>query len=63
MSERQISSPCVSICFLDEEDICQGCYRSAIEITDWSMLNDDGKREVLARCAQRARDAGAVIDL
>lgn len=61
MSEPQVKSPCVSICFLDEDDICQGCYRSAIEIIDWSILNDDAKRDVLARCAQRARDAGAVL--
>jgi predicted Fe-S protein YdhL (DUF1289 family) len=61
MSELQVKSPCVSICFLDDDDICQGCYRSAIEITDWSILNNDARREVLARCAQRARDAGAVL--
>jgi predicted Fe-S protein YdhL (DUF1289 family) len=61
MNEPRVSSPCVSICFLDEDDICQGCYRSAIEITDWTILSDDARREVLARCAQRARDTGAVL--
>lgn len=62
MSEPQVSSPCVSICFLDQEDICQGCYRSALEITDWAMLDDAGKRAVLALCARRARDAGAILN-
>ena len=53
MSDRGVRSPCVSICVLDEQDICTGCYRSAAEITDWVMMNDDEKREVLEQARQR----------
>jgi predicted Fe-S protein YdhL (DUF1289 family) len=61
MQEESVRSPCVSICVLDEDDICAGCYRSALEITDWVIMNDNRKREVLRLCAQRARDSGKMI--
>jgi predicted Fe-S protein YdhL (DUF1289 family) len=30
------ASPCVSICSLDDYDVCVGCHRSLDEITYWS---------------------------
>jgi uncharacterized protein len=59
--EGQVNSPCVSVCILDREDICQGCYRSALQITDWMVYSDDEKLAVLKQCAQRRRDSGKVI--
>ena len=53
MSETEIKSPCVSICVLDDDDICMGCYRSADEITDWLMTSDEEKREVLRNAKSR----------
>ena len=53
MSDAEPKSPCVSICVLDEGDICQGCYRSAEEITDWFLSGADEKREILARARER----------
>ena len=53
MTEDEPKSPCVSICVLDEQDICQGCYRSAAEITDWFMASADEKRAMLARAKER----------
>jgi predicted Fe-S protein YdhL (DUF1289 family) len=53
------ASPCVSVCALDENDICMGCYRSASEITDWFMATADEKREILRRVeARREADGG-----
>lgn len=52
MSEP-VKSPCISVCVLNEEDICEGCYRSAQEITDWSTRSDEQKREILARAKRR----------
>jgi predicted Fe-S protein YdhL (DUF1289 family) len=49
-----VPSPCVSICALDDNDICVGCFRSGREISEWGRLSDDEKRAVLMRCAQRA---------
>ena len=52
-----VTSPCVNICALDEQDICVGCYRSAAEITAWTSLGEEGKREVVRRAEQRYREA------
>ena len=55
-------SPCISVCVLDEQDICMGCYRSADEITDWFWCSNEKKTEVL-RLAQERRDADTSIKL
>ncbi len=55
-------SPCVSICALDDKDICMGCYRSAEEITDWFMASAEEKRRILKRSQER-RDADSPIRL
>ena len=60
MSESSPESPCVSICALDENDICMGCYRSAQEITDWFMASDEEKRRILERVKERMQAAGNV---
>ena len=53
MSEEEPKSPCISVCVLDEGDICQGCFRNAAEITDWFMASAKEKREILARAKER----------
>ena len=53
MNEPKPSSPCISVCALDDNNICTGCYRSAEEITDWFMASDEQKREVLRRAQER----------
>jgi predicted Fe-S protein YdhL (DUF1289 family) len=53
VTEVEPQSPCISICVLDEQDICQGCFRSAEEVTDWFMASADEKRETLQRCRER----------
>ena len=35
--EAAVKSPCISVCALDEEDICMGCFRSLREISDWVL--------------------------
>ena len=62
MSEDEPLSPCISVCLLDEQDICQGCFRSAIEITDWLMASAGQKPEILQQAAQR-RDAALPLKL
>ena len=56
-----VSSPCVSICALDEEDICIGCFRNIREIGEWYQLTDDEKREVNRRANRRAREKGHLL--
>ena len=51
--QEPVKSPCISVCILNDEDVCEGCYRTALEITDWVMYSDEEKRGVLAECKTR----------
>jgi predicted Fe-S protein YdhL (DUF1289 family) len=62
MTDNEPASPCISVCLLDEQDICVGCYRSANEITDWFMADSESKREILQRARVR-REAESPIKL
>jgi predicted Fe-S protein YdhL (DUF1289 family) len=53
MSDQEPQSPCISVCLLDDKDICTGCFRSAVEITDWFMATADQKRDMLRRARER----------
>ena len=57
MNDSEPMSPCISVCLLDERDICQGCYRSAEEIADWFIADTGDKREILARACRRREAA------
>jgi predicted Fe-S protein YdhL (DUF1289 family) len=59
--DKPVSSPCVSLCALDEDDVCVGCQRSADEIRRWGLMNNDERRQVLRQCAERARASGQLI--
>lgn len=52
--EKPLKSPCVSICALDEEDVCVGCFRTAAEITRWRSCDNTERRAVLALARERA---------
>lgn len=56
MSER-VSSPCVSICALDERDICIGCHRTGDEILRWTQMSNEERRQVLKEVAEREQQA------
>lgn len=57
-----VRSPCVSICVLDEQDICTGCQRTGQEITRWSRISDAEKLDILNLSEQRARRQGLWVD-
>lgn len=50
-----VKSPCVSICALDEDDICVGCYRSGVEISLWGGMSASEKRDVIALVKEREK--------
>lgn len=56
--EKPVASPCVSICALDENDLCTGCQRSIDEITRWGRMTNDERRDVLRSTQERAQAAG-----
>jgi predicted Fe-S protein YdhL (DUF1289 family) len=54
-----VASPCVSICALDENDICVGCHRSGLEITHWQSMSNEQKEDVM--CKVRERESASYI--
>ena len=61
MTPAKPQSPCISICTLDENDVCMGCLRTLDEIVDWTMLSDDEKRSVLANVAERGQSRNQAV--
>jgi len=45
----------VSVCALDENDICIGCQRSSDEIIGWTSMTNEQRREVLQKVAEREK--------
>ncbi|MCW8127997.1 DUF1289 domain-containing protein [Microbulbifer halophilus] len=60
-AERPVKSPCVSVCALNAQDICEGCFRSIAEIGGWGSMNNDERRVVLKNCGERARRMGRIL--
>lgn len=54
---ENVPSPCVSVCRMDAQGLCEGCLRSLHEIRQWSSASDADKRAVWSaiesRIAQR----------
>jgi len=48
-----IESPCIRDCCLNDQDICQRCFRLPDEITGWPYYDDTEKQAVLDQAAQR----------
>ena len=54
-----ISSPCISVCLLDEAGVCQGCFRSNDEIANWTRYTEQQRREIMDQLGQRADEYGS----
>ncbi|WP_122682217.1 DUF1289 domain-containing protein [Pseudomonas viridiflava] len=61
LPEKPVRSPCVSICALDDDDICTGCQRNVSETTCWSRMSNDERRAVLVLCHERAKASGMLL--
>ena len=43
-----IDSPCINICRIDKKSgFCIGCNRSLIEVSNWSNLSEDKKKQII----------------
>lgn len=52
----EVESPCVKLCVIHPEArLCVGCYRSIDEITAWSKMAPEVRREVMAELPARAK--------
>jgi predicted Fe-S protein YdhL (DUF1289 family) len=60
----EVASPCTGVCRIDPRtDWCAGCLRTLGEIATWRASDDDAKRAVLARLAERRACAGIGIGI
>ena len=57
-----VASPCISLCRLDEEKVCRGCFRHVEDIREWRSADDARRRvicdQALARRQCTAADIG-----
>lgn len=58
--DNKIKSPCVRNCCLNESDICLGCFRSLIEITQWALVDDDARLVFLENSLKRSEKLNAL---
>jgi uncharacterized protein len=42
-----VESPCISVCELDENNVCRGCFRTLEEIGQWPLASDIQRNEFL----------------
>jgi len=42
------ASPCVGVCVLTEDDLCEGCWRTLDEIARWSTATPGERRAINA---------------
>lgn len=59
--QKDVASPCVGVCILDTNDVCEGCFRSVNEITRWAGMDNDEKKRVISRTWQRAKASGRTL--
>ena len=51
----EVESPCIKVCVVHPEArICTGCLRSIDEITRWSKMSPEERREIIAALPDRA---------
>jgi predicted Fe-S protein YdhL (DUF1289 family) len=51
----RIESPCISICALDDDNVCVGCYRTLDEIAIWNQASNDEKKIILIASHERSK--------
>ena len=50
----EVESPCIKICVIEPSSrLCTGCLRTIDEITAWSRMSNDERREVMAALPAR----------
>lgn len=52
---EEVESPCVKICVVHPQArICTGCLRSVDEITRWTKMSSEERREIMEALPDRA---------
>lgn len=50
---QTVESPCVNICTIGKDRLCEGCRRSIDEIARWSRMTPAERDAVMAELANR----------
>ena len=54
-SDKPVKSPCISVCALDESDVCTGCFRTGDEIREWGNYSNSERKQVLVVAHEREK--------
>lgn len=44
---RAVLSPCIGVCSLGDDGLCEGCNRTTAEIARWSQMGDDERLRIM----------------
>ena len=47
MTFRAVLSPCIGVCSLDADGLCEGCHRTTAEIARWGQMGDDERLRIM----------------
>lgn len=53
---NQPQSPCINICSIEKNGLCQGCLRTLHEIGEWASASNERKNQILAAIESRKND-------
>ena len=55
---EEVESPCISVCKIDPDtDYCLGCWRTRIEISNWSEASNDDRWKIISNMHKRRKAA------
>jgi predicted Fe-S protein YdhL (DUF1289 family) len=49
MMMKKVISPCISVCRIDANKVCEGCHRTLKEIREWSIYSDKRRETIMKR--------------
>lgn len=58
MAFKAVLSPCIGVCAIGADGLCEGCLRTASEIAAWSAMGDDERLRLMMLVLPQ-REAGA----
>jgi hypothetical protein len=50
-----VASPCIGVCRMGDDDICEGCLRTLDEIAEWSNASDGRRLAIVTRITENRR--------
>ncbi len=54
-SQRPMITPCISICTLRDDGLCEGCLRTTDEIGNWGSMSDSERQRVMFEVLPKRR--------